>query len=439
MNITQFAMEEVRCFAGRQEFNIRPLTFLVGENSTGKTTALACFEMLANYLTGGEIDFNSDPYSMGAFKDIVRKSTKKEKVFKLGFSLKSRDEDVKWTIEFVEKEGGFEPAIKSVTVEFIDGEIILRADDTRERRISSASVGKERNQYYIDMHSDFFEGASPFFRLDNLVRMWEGQSEEENALASYLGEKREHLRYLWGRMRGRSVFSLSPIRSQPKRTYDPMRVFNDPQGSDIPTLLMEIKATDKKRWEDLKGELVEFGKSSGLFQNIDVRNLGRARGNPFQLTVKVRGPNSNIIDVGYGVSQILPILVHIFNRPISRQPIYRREEIRFFLLQQPEVHLHPKAQAELSSLLAKATRRNRVGRSFIIETHSDYMIDRARIEIREGNIRPEDVSLIYLEPKGRVVKVHNISFDKMGNMEGVPQHYGEFFLKETNQLMGFEE
>ena len=153
----------------------------------------------------------------------------------------------------------------------------------------------------------------------------------------------------------------------------------------------------------------------------------------------MRGPNSNIIDVGYGVSQILPILVHIFNRPISRQPIYRREEIRFFLLQQPEVHLHPKAQAELSSLLAKATRRDRVGRSFIIETHSDYMIDRARVEIRKGNIRPEDVSLIYLEPKRNVVKVHNISFDEMGNMEGVPPHYRDFFMTEYRKLMGFED
>ena len=52
MNITQFTMEEVRCFAERQEFNIRPLTFLVGENSTGKTTALGCFQILANYLSG---------------------------------------------------------------------------------------------------------------------------------------------------------------------------------------------------------------------------------------------------------------------------------------------------------------------------------------------------------------------------------------------------
>ena len=50
MNITQFSIEEVRCFAERQNFEIRPLTFLVGENSTGKTTALACFQALADCL-----------------------------------------------------------------------------------------------------------------------------------------------------------------------------------------------------------------------------------------------------------------------------------------------------------------------------------------------------------------------------------------------------
>ena len=52
MSITQFTMEEVRCFSERQTLEIRPLTFLVGENSTGKTTALACFHVLADYLKG---------------------------------------------------------------------------------------------------------------------------------------------------------------------------------------------------------------------------------------------------------------------------------------------------------------------------------------------------------------------------------------------------
>ena len=91
MRITQFTMEEVRCFAGKQTLEIRPLTFLVGENSTGKTTALACFHILANFLRGRGVDFNekpsnSHPYSMGTFKDIVRNSKQIEKKFKLGFT-----------------------------------------------------------------------------------------------------------------------------------------------------------------------------------------------------------------------------------------------------------------------------------------------------------------------------------------------------------------
>ena len=109
----------------------------------------------------------------------------------------------------------------------------------------------------------------------------------------------------------------------------------------------------------------------------------------------------------------------------------------YYLLQQPEVHLHPKAQAELTSLLAQLASTG--NHSFIVETHSDYMIDRARIEIMRGNIKANDVSLIYLEPKKNVVQVHNITFDKMGNMIGVPPHFRDFFLLESDRLMGFED
>ena len=433
MSITQFTMEEVRCFAERQEFNIRPLTFLVGENSTGKTTALACFEVLANYLSEGQIDFNSSPYSMGIFRDIVRNSRKKEKAFTLGFTFRYKNEDIEWTVEFVEKKGGIEPAVRSVTVKFTEGEIVLSAADELEPYIRLASCDKELNQYHVDVDSDFLDGASPFFLLQRVSHIQGGQSDV--ALANFIKKKEKYTGIPWWKIEeDLTVFSTAPTRSRPKRTYDPTREFDDPEGSDVPMGLMRIQATEKKRWKGLKTQLVEFGKRSGLFQNIDVRNLGGSMGNPFQLKFKVRGPNSNIVDVGYGVSQILPILVHILDQPPSH---LRMVEMPIFLLQQPEVHLHPRAQAELSSLLA--TLASEGNRAFIIETHSDYMIDRARIEIKRGNIRPEDVSLIYLEPKGRVVKVHNISFDKMANMEGVPPHYGEFFLEETNRLMGFRD
>lgn len=433
MNITQFTMEEVRCFDERQTLEIRPLTFLVGENSTGKTTALACFHVLANYLRDSRLDFNADPYSMGVFKDIVRNSRPKAKTFKLGFTT----EIAEWIVEFGEKIGGIEPAVSSAKLKFSDGEIVFKiGDDSAEKQNRLVSFDKKHNCYEINYGHRGLElllEHPPFSALGSrFVCSFKGDSEGQTALANFLKPHENSEKLLnrpWNIGSRLTVSSMSPIRSRPKRTYDPTREFNDPEGSDIPMFLMRIEATQQKEWEKLKTQLVEFGKSSGLFQNIEVRNFGRALGTPFQLKFKVRGPNTNIIDVGYGVSQILPILVHILNSDI--------QEMRYFLLQQPEVHLHPRAQAELSSLFAQLASGG--NRSFIVETHSDYMLDRARIEIIRGNIRPEDVSLIYFEPKGRIVKVHNISFDKMANMIGDPPHYGEFFLKESKRLLGFKD
>ena len=444
MNITQFTMEEVRCFSERQTLEIRPLTFLVGENSTGKTTALACFHILADYLQGRGVDFNSHPYSMGTFKDIVRNSRKKEKVFRIGFVSKYADEDVEWTVEFMGKKEGIEPVVSSVTVKFSDGEIVFETRDSSKGVIRLAAFVESRNEYQIACDVDVFAKFSLRMLLDllddPLGRFLEGGSAGQIALARYLSMRANSakIRYepwdIWDIM---SVSSLAPTRAFPKRTYDPTREFNDPEGSDVPMYLMRIEATQKENWEALRQQLVEFGRSSGLFQDIEIKNLGRALGAPFQLRVKVRGPKVSIIGVGYGVSQILPILVHILNPDISKNPRRDPKQPTFSLLQQPEIHLHPRAQAEFSSLLVKLADRG--DQSFIVETHGDYMIDRARIEIRRGNIRPEDVSLIYFEPKGNIVTVHNIGFDKMGNMEGVPPHYREFFLKESDRLMGFED
>ena len=428
MSITRFTMEEVRCFSERQMLEIRPLTFLVGENSTGKTTALGCFHVLANYLRGDGVDFNLDPYSMGTFKDIVRNSKKREKNFKLGFNSKYNNENIEITVEFVKKKAGIEPVVNSVIMKLVDGKIIVRSEEAMGRELRLDSFDEQQNRYRIACDTDRLNEYSVYF----FFSPFRAESEREIIFKKYFEEKIKKFEGSpWDIFRNLSVFSTSPIRSRPKRTYDPTREFDDPEGSDVPMYLMRVEATEKKNWEDLKTQLVEFGRNSGLFENIDVRNLGRSLGAPFQLQVKVRGPKANIVDVGYGVSQILPILVQVLSPNVSGH------EMSFSLLQQPEVHLHPRAQAELSSLLAKLA--NQSNQSFVVETHSDYMIDRARIDIIRGNLRPEDVSLIYFEPKGNIVKVHNISFDKMANMVGVPPHYGEFFLKESKRLLGFKD
>ena len=287
---------------------------------------------------------------MGIFKDIVRNSKPKAKTFKLGFTADS----VEWIVEFGEKTDGIEPIVNSVKLKFSDGEIIFKiGENTTERPALLISFDKKHNYYEINCDPDLLDmlPAYTLFRFlqSEFNHFLEGDAEGKTALASYIEKLQDSEKFQydpWAISHELSLFSTSPIRSRPKRTYDPTREFNDPEGSDVPMLLMRMEATQQKQWEALKAQLVEFGKSSGLFQNIEIKNLGRSLGAPFQLKFKVRGPNANIVDVGYGVSQILPILVHVLNPESSRRSPRDSQEMTYFLLQQPEVHLHPRAQAE---------------------------------------------------------------------------------------------
>ena len=203
-------------------------------------------------------------------------------------------------VEFVQKKGGIEPAVGSVKVEFSDGEVIFQTnEDDVEWGMQLSNSDEKKNRYQIDCGMGILERTS-FDLLFDVLRgrsvdmdISKGRSEEEIALANYLEshEKSENSIYgPWDIWYTLSVFSTSAIRSRPKRTYDPTREFNDPEGSDVPMILMRTEATQKADWEALKTQLIEFGKSSGLFQNIQIKNLGRSLGAPFQLKFKVRGP-----------------------------------------------------------------------------------------------------------------------------------------------------
>ena len=76
---TELILRDVRCFGGEQRVPLRPITLLVGENSTGKTTVLGCYAAMRRLLSRrdtftfvNEPDFNEEPFAMGSFRDIVR-------------------------------------------------------------------------------------------------------------------------------------------------------------------------------------------------------------------------------------------------------------------------------------------------------------------------------------------------------------------------------
>ena len=247
--------------------------------------------------------------------------------------------------------------------------------------------------------------------------------EVEDMLKKWKTARKRELEYF-----SREIFNLAPLRSKPQRTCDPIKTSPESEGGDTPSLLMQMSARNSQKWKKIKERMIQFGKTSGLFSDIKIKKYGSASNDPFQLHFEIRKNVSNIMDTGYGVSQILPLLTRLF---ISNGGKDRGVK---FLLQQPEVHLHPKAQAELASLLVQSAAENN---SFLVETHSDYIIDRTRIEIRRKNISPECVSLIYLEPLKNTVKAHNLNFDDQGNLLGAPDGYRDFFIKESDRFLGF--
>jgi predicted ATPase len=201
-----------------------------------------------------------------------------------------------------------------------------------------------------------------------------------------------------------------------------------PSGDHVPYVLARLLLQGETgKGRKVHDALVTFGIDSGLFRGINVKRLGNKAGDPFQVQVTVGGPSVNLSDVGYGVSQSLPIIV---------ESILRATNARI-LLQQPEVHLHPRAQAALGSFFSKLVAHEH--RQFVIETHSDYLIDRVRQEVASGTLAPESVSILFFDRPHIETTVSELTLDKHGNIENAPENYRTFFLEEELRLLSRAE
>ena len=450
----ELTLQDVRCFQGKQRGRLRPITLLVGENSTGKTTFLGCYHVLRRLLPGSDFermpDFNEEPFAMGSFRDIARSGRRPSgriDEFKLGFSFEPPDRDTlpyRLLVSFSEE--GSQPVVSSLYFNFGgDSYVGLRRSgvrntifETPEQVVTSGlplriawtilETMLAAEEGLLSLVVDRIDGeGGPFGGLRPVYDYLNGVRQANTGGARSRGKPSGRLPpFGVGGEQLPTMIPVAPLRSKPKRTYDPIRDSASPDGEHVPMLMMRLDRTDRPNWASLHDGLVRFGRASGLFSNIKVKRHGRQMSDPFQLQVKVRtGPHANIMDVGYGISQSLPILVDLMH-----------EEQSVFLLQQPEVHLHPRGQAELASLFIESCKKR--GNRFLVETHSDYIVDRVRILVRKGELEASDVSLLYFEPKGNAVTIHNMTLDQDGNLEDAPESYRDFFMKETDRLLGFD-
>jgi hypothetical protein len=176
---------------------------------------------------------------------------------------------------------------------------------------------------------------------------------------------------------------VSSGRSPPRRFYDRsggsaedrVRMLFD--GADIKTLEAG-QESDRKR---LRDTLVKGLVAMGIADELDVARLS-AYHTAVHLRDNLTGIVSNLAEFGYGASQVLPVLEGCASP--GPGPLF---------VEQPEIHLHPRAQGELAQILCDASRR----RQMIVETHSEHMINRARRLVAQGKLKASDVVIQYID------------------------------------------
>ncbi|NJL28983.1 MAG: DUF3696 domain-containing protein [Thermoanaerobaculia bacterium] len=429
-------IEGVRCFVDRQVVPLRPLTVLVGENSSGKSTFLALTRIAWDLAHGQvDVDFNEEPFLLGAYEQIAsshRIPAARVHTFKIGAeSTFERNETlIRMVFEGEFANRGGQPALREMVAQHEDTGFRASYNETEPVLLLQVltSTGASATEK-IPLSGPGTPPPIGFFTAHQVglaVAEFRSRAPENRTPFLWPEELSQVIEILQTLKSGPPprLYAFAPIRSRPQRTYDPLKETPLPEGSHVPMTLARLHSSESSSWKRLKIAIEEFGKIAGLFTGLDVRRLGKQEGDPFQLVVKIAGPSSNLVDVGYGVSQILPIIVDIL----------RGEEGRTFLLQQPEVHLHPRAQAELGTFLATVAKTQ--NKRFVVETHSDYIVDRIRMDVRDRKtLEPKDVIVLYFDRQGGKTTIHPIEIDEHGNLVDVPKGYRDFFLQEERRFL----
>jgi len=211
-----------------------------------------------------------------------------------------------------------------------------------------------------------------------------------------------------------------PVRGLPERFYNLDRKIK-PSGTHFASMWHDMaEARAKINMEAVKA----FGRDSSLFEDISVDKVSKKVPNsPLMVTVTKQGRPFLLSQVGVGVSQVIPIVVEsAFHSDQADDYI--------MLLQQPELHLHPVAQAALGEFIYLMSK---LGLRYVMETHSDYLIDRFRANMREDkSIRSATILFCENSPEGNSINKIKISD---GEIVNPPDNYKDFFVNELMRTM----
>lgn len=403
------------------------MNFFVGENSTGKTAVLELLELLSQDTFWMDMDLSNSRIGVRHFSDILNQYQKEENIFSFGLEYKDmmlpKNEEVERILL----------TFKSSA----DGIILSRFKFNTNGKCVNCESKNNGNYYYNvrqyskdESFEDWVNDARKYLKARRKKVHVSSKHVPFAVVKGVIINDLNKQDTSHGIFRFTAPFELrscrwiAPIRAKAKRIYDSVSMSYSPEGEHIPLMLNKLLRRKDKKGDFVK-RLQAFGHQSGMFEGMQAPNYGKNADSPFEILVKYEGLDSiNITNVGYGVPQLLPLLVEILT-----------SNNESFAIQQPEVHLHPRAQAAFGGFLYESVKKDH--NTFYIETHSEYTINRYRYCLNQDKDEIGFQSqILFFTRDESGTHVTPIPINRKGQYpENMPEEFGKFFIDEEINML----
>ncbi len=423
--LVQLAIKNFKAWRDTGKIRLAPITVFFGSNSAGKTSLLQFLLMLRQSSESRDRkqvfhpgDETTD-VDLGTYRDLVyRHDTKRHIEFSLAWTLPDVMEvvDVLTEKKYTGRDLQFEAEVLS------EDDAARQSIGSLRYRLGNPASGGLTVEMRREGFSKYAMTANPYQLVRNQGRAWTlpeplrfyGFPDEVLAYFQNAGFTSELVLGLEHQLR--RIKYLGPLRQRPRRTYSWSGVAPESVGFDgryaIPAILASqgrsVSRGRNKRAESFLGITARWLKELGLLDNFDPKALARAS-KQYEIVVEaVSGDvETNLPDVGFGVSQVLPVIVECF---------YAGAESTI-VIEQPELHLHPRVQAYLANLFVEAIRTREDGKDrniqLLIESHSEHFIYRLQRLIAEEVVNPADIALYFCRsaPHGSLIEPLELNED----------------------------
>lgn len=403
---------------------LKDVNFFVGNNSTGKTAILNLLTLIMDQNFWNNPSFNTDLMEMGYFDDIVNHYSADKKSFSFAVEFCKGDLNDYYWMKFESKNNipclcEYMQTIGKKTVKLKFQKDKLFYQDRVSKKESFPKWVKNANEFKSCKELSIFSSQISNMPIMAILATKAGDGNKKETIDD------PFMHYPISYVMWDSYKGFAPIRAKVHRNYDSFKQNFSSEGEHIPVKLRDIYASkDGKKYSKIRAKLNKFGETSALFDKLNVVEFNRKGSSPYSIDVIYDKHPVNISNVGYGVSQVLPLVVEMVACNDS-----------LFSIQQPEVHLHPKAQAEYGDLLFASSTDNK--NRFIIETHSDYTINRFRYRMNKSK-KKVTAQIVFFERNKEGMKVTPLPFDDNGKfLNALPDSYSDFFVDEELKMLEF--